>query len=343
LVLKFADEVRSDDPSAPQHLEAAIQGGSPRNIEMRWVETKNPESALSDKLVFEPNNSNAEPNQHRLYEFQVRRKGGQWLSHPVAVDTPLPPAYTQALAAGDKAFGSVESAPTSEAAMALLFQAQNQYDKAADIYVKGEGRIRSRKCADLLKQEGEYAQHHRESVRLSFEAEQQADLADKIGKLKDAKSEISLAKTIIKRAEADQEFQRLDQQIKELTVEYQKSELAAKQFDTLLADAHEEMRKAQKYENPSTALPHWETALETFKALAAANPKRIEVFASDMQKTQNEHDSAYLISQVGIVPARPDDHLYDIHPAKRPAVARPVDGAPINTSKVRETGRPNEP
>jgi hypothetical protein len=75
-------------------------------------------------------------------------------------------------------------------------------------------------------------------------------------------------------------------------------------FERLIGQARHEAREARKYVNAAVALPHWEEALAGFTELGRRFPTRAEEFALELKEVQENRDKAFLINNMGIVPAR---------------------------------------
>jgi chromosome segregation ATPase len=257
----------------------------------------------------------------------------------------VPAEYTTALNDAQKALKKADAAETGGLSLAALKEAQVAFDRAALILPEGEARQRSVDCSKRIQQEEDYARLLTETGRLSYEAERitSSDAIAKLEALNKALMPCYQAKAIFKRAEIVAEIKRLEQQVSGCRTDMENAEKARREFDSRVARARTQIREAEKYQNLSVALPHWEEAMESFRTLNYLYPKRVDEFNLDMKKAQENHDKAYLFANFGIIPAKPEDRLYDIQTRKKETVGIMPASSPVPTGKDKEPVRLLEP
>ena len=338
------------DPAAPSRLDGLVAGGPGADkTEVRWYDIKNPNEILSTKFVFEPQSS--KPGSY-VYVFQARRKGAHdWNGAatdkvPFMIQAKVPAEFTQAMKDAEKFMKEAETADTGSTAQLNLKDALECYEKAQRLQPENaEALHRKQEALRRARAEGEYAKLMSDSRERYYQAEVEgSDLYKKLQKLELALQPCRDAQTTLKASdmrvhpEVLAEMKRIEDMKQACTQTIEDEKTALKEYDSRMDKARAYVKEAEKYQNLSVALPHWEDAWNCFNSLKKQYPKLAtnEGFQLEIKKAQENYYKAYLFVTVGFVPARPEDTLYQKQPKSTPAPRSPAQ-LPTSTQKERGT------
>ena len=244
--------------------------------------------------------------------FSVRRKGSaDWAEAAtgkvvVQVARRVPPEFPAAMSQGAAARQRALQAASGAEALAAWKEALAQFEKACALQDDEEAKLFAEQCRQRLSLEERYLGLLKETRRLreAAEAVPQPDGVRRLEAWSEASKLCAAALALFDRDEARAQAAAVDGRLKELKTALESAEDERAAFERLIGQARHEAREARKYVNPAVALPHWEEALAGFTELGRRFPKRAEEFALELKEVQENRDKAFLINNMGIVPAR---------------------------------------
>ena len=348
-VTAFDDPGR--DPNAPLRLEGAIAGGPGlEKTEVRWFDVKNPNEILSTKPIFEPPSANTKPGSY-VYVFQARRKGTRdWIGAsmdkvPVVIQAKVPAEFTQAMKDSEKFMKEAETADTGIAAQAALKDALECYENALHLLPdNAEATHRKQEAQRRQKAEITYAKLMNDARDRFYQAEAKgSEPFEKLKALDAALQPCRDAQTTLQandlrvHPEVLAEIKRIQDTINTCTATIAAAKDKQEKFGARMSQARVFVKEAEKYQNLSVALPHWEEAWNSFTSLKKEYPELAtnEGFQLEIKKAQENYYKAYLYVNVGIIPARPEDTLYQKQSHTSPTQRGP---SQLQTSTKKETG-----
>ena len=342
-----SEVVDTDNLSAPTRLEGVVRGGGgAAETEVRWIDKQNPNVALSDKTVFEPD-LKGQPAGVKIYVFQARRKGAKdWVNAVsdkawITVKPSVPADYSLAMNDAERLMKEADAAESGAASMNALKEAQKFFERAAKAHPAGDAGKRAVDCLKSLRKETDYAKLMSDAQKLAYESEKTAtsDCIRKLEAVNLALKPLYEAQVLFKRTELLKEIKRLEDSASGCKAAIDNTEKSRKDYDDRIESARASVKDAEKYQKLADALPHWEKAYEAFAELARLYPKRNDEFNLEYKKVEDWRNKAYLYTTMGFIPAKPEDPLLKQQNPRNKANSQPVRTTPGITPAVKDTGR----